>query len=62
MIGAEEGGAWQDGDGEQPAEWGQQGGNWTLNAPFMLDRFQPTLKTYLRAPWCSSDSLFLFSF
>lgn len=60
MIGAEEGGL----DKMVMGSSRQNGGSRvaTLNAPFMLDRFQPTLKTYLRAPWCSSDSLFLFSF
>lgn len=34
--------------GEQPAEWGQQGGNRTLKAFFMLHLFLPTLKTHTR--------------
>lgn len=34
--------------GEQPAEWGQQGGNRTLKALFMLGLFLPTLKTHTR--------------
>lgn len=58
MIGAAVGQG-QGGDGgEQPAEWGQQGGNWTLKALFMLGLFQLTLKTHVRTLRVSQSHCF----
>lgn len=59
MIGAEVGGGVRVVMGKQPAEWGQQGGNWSLKALFMLGLFQQTLRTLQSSPCYLFFYLFL---